>query len=241
MPQTFLYPYASTLYGAAWNIQQNMEGLGVASSNFVQRDPQGHIVNSYWSPAQATIPLLGMLALYSLALAVLFVVSGYVLGRKRGAMGAAGLLALPGCLNLVSLWPVLRYLPDRFDISGTGALGAPLGFLPLLALGVLLGWCLTIYWPTSSPWGTGSVTCTTTCGAPQVSLLPCFLWLMQAWANTRRNWRKVSPRHARPAVFWRVKRVLMRRGAKNISVPVQLRVAGLPTSSKPCLTTRPTM
>jgi hypothetical protein len=141
MLRTFLYPYVSTLHGAAWNIQQNMEGLGIASSNVVQRDPQGHIVSSYWSPAQATIPLL---ALCSLALAVLFVVSGYVLGRKLGAMGAAGLLALPGCLNLVSLWPMLRYLPDRFDISGTGALGAPLGFLPLLALGVLLGWCLTI-------------------------------------------------------------------------------------------------
>jgi hypothetical protein len=144
MLRTFLYPYVSTLHGAAWNIQQNMEGLGIASSNFVQRDPQGHIVSSYWSPAQATIPLLGMLAMCSLALAVLFVVSGYVLGRKRGAMGAAGLLALPGCINLVSLWPMLPYLPDRFAISGTGALGAPLGFLPLLALCVLLGWCLTI-------------------------------------------------------------------------------------------------
>lgn len=144
MLRTFLYPYVSTLHGAAWNIQQNMEGLGIASSNFVQRDPHGHIASSYWSPAQATIPLLGILALCSLALAALFVVSSYVLGRKRGAMAAAGLLALPGCLNLVSLWPMLRYLPDRFDINGTGVLGAPLGFLPLLALGVLLGWCLTI-------------------------------------------------------------------------------------------------
>jgi hypothetical protein len=144
MLQTFLYPYVSTLYGAAWNIQQNMEGMGIASSNFVQRDKQGHIVSSYWSPAEATIPLLGILALCSLVLAVLFVVCGYVLGRKRGAMGAVGLLALPGCLNLASLWPMLRYLPDRFDISGTGALGAPLGFLPLLALGILLGWCATI-------------------------------------------------------------------------------------------------
>lgn len=144
MLQTFFHPYVSTLHGAAWNIQQNMEGLGIASSNFVLRDPHGHIASSYWSPEQATIPLLGMLALGSLALAVLFVVSGYVLGRKRGALGAAGLLALPGCLNLVSLWPMLRYLPDRFDIGGTGALGAPPGFLPLLAFGVLLGWCLTI-------------------------------------------------------------------------------------------------
>lgn len=144
MLRTFLYPYVSTLYGAAWNIQQNIEGLGIASSNVVERDPQGNIINSYWSPAEATLPILGMLALCNLALAVLFVLSGYVLGRKRGAMGAVGLLALPGCLHLASLWPMLRYLPARFDISGTGALGAPLGFLPLLALGMLLGWCVTI-------------------------------------------------------------------------------------------------
>jgi hypothetical protein len=117
---TFLYPYVSILHGAAWNIQQNMEGLGIASSNVVQRDPHGHVVSSYWSPAQATIPLLGMLALCSLALAVLFVLSGYVLGRKRGAIAIVALLVLPGCLKLVSLWPKLRYLPDRFDISGTG-------------------------------------------------------------------------------------------------------------------------
>jgi hypothetical protein len=144
MLRTFLYPYVATLHGAAWNMQQNLEGLGITSSNFVQRDPQGHIVNSYWSPAQASIPLLGMLMLFSLVLAVLSVVTGYVLGRKRGAIGAAGLLVLPGCLNLISLWPMLRYLPDRFDIGGTGALGVALGFLPLLFLGVLLGWCLTI-------------------------------------------------------------------------------------------------
>jgi len=144
MLRTFLYPYVSTLYCAAWNIQQNMEGLGIASSNFVQRDLQGNILSSYWSPAEATIPILGVLALCSLALATLFVVSGYILGRKRGAIGAFGLLALPGCLNLASLWPMVRYLPDRFDIGGTGALGASLGFLPLLALGMLLGWCATI-------------------------------------------------------------------------------------------------
>jgi hypothetical protein len=135
---TFLYPYVSILHGAAWNIQQNMEGLGIASSNVVQRDPHGHVVSSYWSPAQATIPLLGMLALCSLALAVLFVLSGYVLGRKRGAIGIvafAGAAWVPPSGFAVAEAALssrpIRHQRDR-------ALGAPLGFLPLLALGVLL-------------------------------------------------------------------------------------------------------
>lgn len=144
MLKTFLYPYVSILNGAAWNIQQNLEGLGITSSNVVPVDSHGYVAVSVWFPAQATMLWLGILVLCSLVLAVLFLVSGYVLDRKRGVIGAAGLLMLPGCLNLVSLWPILRYLPDRFDISGTGVLGAPPGFLPLLALGALLGWCLTI-------------------------------------------------------------------------------------------------
>ena len=35
---TFLLPYVSTLLGAAYNIQQALDGLGLHSVNFVERE-----------------------------------------------------------------------------------------------------------------------------------------------------------------------------------------------------------
>lgn len=45
---TFLLPYVSTLLGAAYNIQHALDGLGLHSVNFVERDPHGRIVGSYF-------------------------------------------------------------------------------------------------------------------------------------------------------------------------------------------------
>jgi len=43
---TFLLPYVFTLLGAAYNIQQALDGLGLHSINFMERDPHGRIVGS---------------------------------------------------------------------------------------------------------------------------------------------------------------------------------------------------
>lgn len=79
MLTTLLSPYIVVLQGAAWNLQQSLEGLGVISSNYIVRDPQGMIVSSYWSPAQSVAVILGLLFIALVVFACAFLVAGYVI------------------------------------------------------------------------------------------------------------------------------------------------------------------
>lgn len=144
MVQEFLFPYFSMLYSAAWNIQQSLDGLGLSSSNFISRDQQGLIVGSYWSPGEALLPILGLMFLFALLLSFCFVTTGYVLGRKKGALLATAVMLIPGCLSLVSLWPAIPFVPDTYVISGSGVLGSGWGMLPLVGLGMITGWCVIL-------------------------------------------------------------------------------------------------
>ncbi|OXJ08741.1 hypothetical protein [Burkholderia sp. AU6039] len=136
-----IYPYYVILKGGAWNIQQSLEGLGLASSNIVEQNAQGQIVSSYWSPGEAMLPILAMLWIFLLVLALLYVTTGYVLGRKKGAFLALSILVLPGLLVLLGWWPAVSFAPDSFVISGSGVLGSGWGMLALVGLGLVAGWC----------------------------------------------------------------------------------------------------
>ena len=140
----FFYPYFWWLYSAAWNIQQSLEGLGIASSNFVTVDQQGQILSSYLSPAEAVLPIYGLLALGGIFLFISTLIVGYIFGRRRGAFLAFAVVMLPGLLNLASLWPSLPIFPDTFVIDGNGILGSEWGMLSLVLLGLITGWCLSI-------------------------------------------------------------------------------------------------
>jgi len=140
---SFFFPYIAFLYGAAYSIQQILEGIGLASSNFWERNEKGVIVGSYWSPAEAATPILGLLLLYSIVLFCALLAAGFVIARWRGVTVAFAALAVPGLLNVAGLWPQIHYLPDSFYIGG-GSLGSPLGMVPLLILSLLTGWCITI-------------------------------------------------------------------------------------------------
>jgi len=139
----FFFPYIAFLYGAAYSIQQILEGVGLASSNFLERNEKGLIVGSYWSPAEAVTPILGLLLLYSIILFLALLAAGFVIARWRGVALVFALLAVPGLLNVAGLWPQINYLPDSFYIGG-GSLGSSLGFVPLLILSLLTGWCTTV-------------------------------------------------------------------------------------------------
>lgn len=80
----FFFPYIAFLYGAAYSIQQILEGIGLASSNFLERNEKGLIVGSYWSPAEAVTPILGLLLLYSIILFFALLAAGFVIARWRG-------------------------------------------------------------------------------------------------------------------------------------------------------------
>lgn len=140
----FLRPYISILYGAASNIEQSLEGLGVVSSNFVKWNEQGIITESYWSPAQVAQSIFGLFILCVPILFLLWGTAGYVVGRKKGLAVTIFLALLPGMLSLMGAWPVLSFMPDTFVIRGKGVLGSGWGMLPLVVLGMLTGWSMLV-------------------------------------------------------------------------------------------------
>lgn len=128
------------MYGASWNVQQCLEGMGLRSSSFVEYDDGGHIMSSYLSPAQALLPIMATLSLLVFGLCVSIVLASYVLRRKMGIVWSIFFLCLPGFLSLMSLWPTMPLIPDTYVISGKGILGSGWGIAPLLGIGVLGGW-----------------------------------------------------------------------------------------------------
>ncbi|NIA70062.1 hypothetical protein HBA54_15765 [Pelagibius litoralis] len=140
----FFAPYVRFLHGAAYNIQQNTEGLGIHSSHFLVRDATGNIVGSYWSPGEAAVTILGILVLYYLGLILLVSLATYILGRMKGVFITMLLLAVPGIFNVFGLFPDINYVPDEFIVGGTGVLGSPWGMLPLLLMALLTGWSVVI-------------------------------------------------------------------------------------------------
>lgn len=41
---SFFHPYSKFLHGAAYNLHQILEGLGVVSSSFIERDCSGQLI-----------------------------------------------------------------------------------------------------------------------------------------------------------------------------------------------------
>lgn len=120
----FLRPYVLFLLGAAYTLQQTLEGMGVLSSNFVERDAAGHIVGSFWSPVEATVPILGALIIFSFGLMLLVLAAGYSLGRYRGLAIALLKMLTPGLLAILGIWPEIHWTPEVYEIGRTGALGS---------------------------------------------------------------------------------------------------------------------
>lgn len=75
---------------------------------------------------------------------MLWSIAGYVVGRRKGLAAAIFLALLPGLLSLIGAWPTLSFLPDTFVVGGKGILGSGWGMLPLVALGMLVGWSMLV-------------------------------------------------------------------------------------------------
>ncbi|MFJ7312887.1 hypothetical protein ACIQVE_08970 [Pseudomonas sp. NPDC098747] len=141
---SFFHPYFKFLHGAAYNLHQNLEGLGIVSSSFTERDEAGKIIASYWSPDQAMVITLGYLVMLSLLLIPLLSAAAYTVGKKWGLLIFFALLFLPGALNCLGLFPIINYLPTRYAINGVGNLGSEVGLIPLLMLCAITGWGVMI-------------------------------------------------------------------------------------------------
>jgi hypothetical protein len=141
---SFLHPYTAFLQGAAYNLHQNLEGLDVVSSSFIERDPGGQVIGGYWSPDQAMVITLGYLVMLSLLVISLVAAAAYTVGKKQGLLTFLALLFLPGVLNCLGLFPMINYLPARYTIHGMGNLGSEIGLVPLLMLCTIAGWSLMV-------------------------------------------------------------------------------------------------
>ena len=66
--RAFIAPYFKFIVGAAFSVQQTLEGSRLWTAGFAVRDEAGRVVGGYWSPTQAVaLPLLG-LSIYSFVL-----------------------------------------------------------------------------------------------------------------------------------------------------------------------------
>lgn len=140
----FTSPYFAFLMGAAYNIQQTVEGAGLSSSNFLVRNTSGQIIDSYWSPAEAAYLPLGVILLYSLLLLLGFCVAGYALWRRKGIAIALVVSGTPGVLSLIGCWPQVNFMPEVYHIGRVGALGSPYGMAALAIIALLSGWIAVV-------------------------------------------------------------------------------------------------
>ncbi len=141
----FTYPYVTTLIGAAYNVQQSLEGAGLGSSNFLVTDNAGRIADSYWSPTEAMALPFAVLLMYTLLLSLGYCVAGFAISRRKGFAIALASLLLPGLISLFGYWPSKNFLPEVYHIGGVGALGSPYGMAALVIIALLSGWtCVVI-------------------------------------------------------------------------------------------------
>src|SRR4051794_4949439 len=96
----FLIPYVAVLSRAAWSIQQNLEGVGLLSSDMTAASlaaamPGAALVTG-WDPGASVLGILGLLCVVCLLLVPFVLLAGYAIGRKWGVVITAIVLLLPG-------------------------------------------------------------------------------------------------------------------------------------------------
>jgi hypothetical protein len=135
----FLQPYLSAILGAAYSLQQALEGLSLHGSGFLITDADGRISGGYWSARDAAaLPLLCLIA-YVCVLGVVGLTAVRTLAGKRGLFVGLFVLAIPGLLSIVGVFPSLRWMPESYNV-GAGELGSPWGMFALLLITLGTGW-----------------------------------------------------------------------------------------------------
>jgi len=129
------------LGSAAWSLEQSLDGLGLIFLSIFTPMP-GAIPPP--TPSEGMLLILTGLFLFSVLLSIPLLLAGYVLWRKSGLLIVAALLVLPGLMGVFELWPNFSGTPERYTLAGTGMLGSPWGTGPLLFLGLLSGWSISL-------------------------------------------------------------------------------------------------
>ena len=155
MLSQFLIPYLAVLSRAAWSIQQNLEGVGLLSSDMTAASlaaamPGAALVTG-WDPGASVLGILGLLCVVCLLLVPFVLLAGYAIGRKWGVVITAIVLLLPGVAGVTGFWPRVAPAPKAFTISGAGVTGDIGGMIALVALLVVVGWTVTVLAADSLP------------------------------------------------------------------------------------------
>lgn len=116
----------------------------MASSNFILRDAEGNIVDSYWSPGESMMVEFGALICLAILMVPLLGAASYTVGKSKGLLLFVFILLMPGALNVIGYFPDVNYLPVRYSINGVGKLGSEIGVLPLLLLCAFGGWAIIV-------------------------------------------------------------------------------------------------
>lgn len=134
----FLKPYLFAILGAAYSLQQALEGLSLHGSNFLVADADGRIINSYWSAQEAVAMPLLFLLVYVCILSAGALSAVRVLAGNRGLFIGFLVLSTPGFLSIVGVFPKLQWLPETYNV-GSGELGSPWGMFALLLIALGTG------------------------------------------------------------------------------------------------------
>ncbi len=84
---TFFYPYLQFLDGAVWTLEQCLDGLGIHPASLVQRIEPGRTMSFFSAPVDGAAVLLFAAMIAAIVLWVMFLVAGYLLGRRVGGGG----------------------------------------------------------------------------------------------------------------------------------------------------------
>lgn len=120
MIEKFFLPYLKAIRGAAYSIQQSLEGYGLISSNFVEKNIDGRIINSYWSPLEASIVWFFLLLVLATILFLAVLLSSYTLGRRKGLLAGFVIMSIPGLCSIAGFWPEFNFVPRIYVIGGKG-------------------------------------------------------------------------------------------------------------------------
>jgi hypothetical protein len=137
-------PYAEFLVPAAYNLQQTLEGMGVNVDAGRPEVVPGVAAFSILAPGVPLSMVVEWVLAFALCLMVLSLLAGYCLGRGKGALVGLGLWCAPGLLSLLNAWPHYHGVPASFELGTSGAIGSPWGMVPIVIMGLLLGWCAAV-------------------------------------------------------------------------------------------------
>lgn len=140
----FIQPYLLMLLSMTYSLQQGLEGLGLNETRFEPwRDGNGTIVGSMINvDASLALPMISLLLLAVVWIALVMIALRTLWGRHAMWLGLL-LLALPGSLSAIAVWPDIHWLPRSYVI-GSGYVGSPWGMLLLQAFTMAAGWAFTV-------------------------------------------------------------------------------------------------